>query len=267
MPEEKKNYADLKKPPKTPEFPEEEENAGTDDGEGEETEEEEPEGAGGEGEGEGEGGDKGGNGEGDKGDEETPVWAKDIVDGVSKLNERLDGVDKRIAASEIPTGEPDDQFKPDHEKRKYLPPDYKPKNYNDFVGKVLDAADARAAHNLQVKTEQEEGWNKEWTRQLDQLTSEGKIPEIKDQNDKNDPGRKARATLLFDAAKAKSPDLIAFYNVTSKYRKAKTPKKPPSSNAPVGGESGGEGAGKGKRTYAQTKKPVEEAIQEAFPDS
>ncbi len=238
-----KNHDEIKKDP--PEFPVDDPSDDEEE-EGEEEEQEEK--------------------EKEEAPEEAPAWAKGISENVSKLNKRLDGIDKKIEASEPPTGDgKEGEFKPNYEKGEYFPPGYKPSSYNEFAKKMLDINDNRSAHQKSVQTKQEKDWNDQWDKQLDQLTADKKIPEVKDPNDPKDPGRKARAQLLIDASNAGSSDLVSFYNVTSKYKKGK-PKAPPSAAAPVGGESGGEGGGKPKRTYSDTKKPIEQVIQEKYPD-
>lgn len=255
MPEPKddKNYDDLKKDP--PEFPAEEGQGTPPTGEGTPPA--------GEGTPPAEGGDEGGEGKkGKEGEEKTPVWAENF-------SKRLDQIEENIKASKPPAPPtppaPGEEFQPNFEKGQFVDPKYKPKSYNEFTKKLLDLVGRQRQHQTQVQTEQEEGWNKEWDRQFEVLTTEGKLPPIKDPNDPKDPGKLARAKLLLDAATAKSPDLIAFYNVTAKYKKG-TPKAPPSSQAPVGGETGGEGGSKPTRAYAETKKPISQVMAEKYSD-
>lgn len=270
-----KKYGDLKNPPTPPDLDDDKPN---DDDEGKEEEEEEENdegGEGGEGEGEGEGGEGEGEGEGEEEEEEdeTPAWAKDFKKDVTKsvgdIGDRLDKIEEGAKAPPIPpTGKPaegEDDFKPDYEKGQYLPKGYKPKGYNEFIKKVIEAIDGKRQHTEAVQTQQENDWNKQWDTQLTQLTKEGKLPEVKDPNDPKDLGKLARAKLLINAAKAGTTDLVSFYNVTAGYKK-KPKKTPPSSKAPVGKETGGDKATKGKKPYKDLKKDLEAVKAEKYPE-
>lgn len=135
-----------------------------------------------------------------------------IMETLTSLSEQVTGVVEKVDGIQGKWDEFEQNQTPPADDKKDNPPEFQPKTWDDFPAKAKEVAQEVVTQTLQ---EREDAANEarrvaEETQttiaqQIDDKTTElekaGKLPVIKDPNDKNDPGRMARKELYGLAAK------------------------------------------------------------------
>jgi len=153
-------------------------------------------------------------GDGDKGDDKLLGAVNELGDSIKGIGERVDDLSGRvdnIGQPEPETGEDEELSSSGEEKTKedWTPGTWKDvdKRMDDKVQGALTQKEKEAEEQRREEEERVNNVNKEFDEQEEQLKKDGILPDVKDKDNPEDPGRVARKKLYGRAHKLNTRDI------------------------------------------------------------
>lgn len=149
----------------------------------------------------------------------TPAEPQDLsalMESISQLGESIQSINERVAGFEekFTPVTPDPVVDPDNDPLNQAPANWRALR-EEFETKaeekakaIIEARDNAAKAEEQAAKAQIDSLNKTFDDMADEAMKLGFLPEIKDANDNNDPGKEARRELFGYAAKLGSTNLV-----------------------------------------------------------